>query len=79
MKSLPLGSRIVDDRIVIIEKEIEADRLIPSDLRSARLVQSVANTISPLRALCQFLMSKLRWSMIVLSTSSIRRRYPSRL
>ena len=47
MKSLPLGSRIVDDRIVIIEEEIEADRLIPSDLRSARLVQSVANTISP--------------------------------
>ena len=47
MKSLPLGSRIVDDRLVIIEEEIEADRLIPSDLRSARLVQSVANTISP--------------------------------
>ena len=47
MKSLPPGSRIVDDRLVIIEEEIEADRLIPSDLRSARLVQSVANTISP--------------------------------
>ena len=73
MKSLPPGSRIVDNRLVITEEEIKADKLIPSDLRSARLVQSVANTLSPFikvtidypsqnpADLCQIWMSKLRW------------------
>ena len=46
IKGLSPGSRIVGDRIVIDEDEVEADRSIPCDLRSARLVQSVANSIS---------------------------------
>ena len=47
MKSLPPGSRVIDDRLIIDDEQIEADKDIPSDLRSARLVQSVANSISP--------------------------------
>ena len=46
MKSLPLGTRVDGDRLIIDADQIEADRGIPSDLRSAKIVQSVANTIS---------------------------------
>ena len=47
MKSLPPGSRVIDERLVIDDEQIEADRNIPSELRSARLVQSIANSICP--------------------------------
>ena len=40
IKGLPPGSRIAGDRIVVDEDEVEADRNIPCDLRSARLVSS---------------------------------------
>ena len=47
MKALSLGSRFVDERnkTEIIEEEIENDRNVSADLRTANVVKDAANSI----------------------------------
>ena len=44
---VPLGARYTDGRVEIIEEEIENDRSIPGDLRTARILKDVGNSICP--------------------------------
>ena len=44
-KPLPPGARIVNDQFIIDEDQIEADRNVPADLRTARIYQEVSNSI----------------------------------
>ena len=46
--ALPPGARLVGDKLEIVQEMIEADRQVPSDLRSGRIYQQVANTILPM-------------------------------
>ena len=46
-KPVPLGARFRNDRVEIVEEEIDNDRSIPSDLRTARILQEVGNSICP--------------------------------
>ena len=46
-KPVPLGARFRNDRVEIVEEEIENDRSIPSDLRTARILKDVGNSICP--------------------------------
>jgi hypothetical protein len=43
MEELEPGSRVVNGRIEIVEAEVEADRQVPGDLRTARVMVEVAN------------------------------------
>ena len=43
---LPLGSRLIDGKIQIVESEIEADKLVPGDVRTAKIMQEIGNSIS---------------------------------
>ena len=38
LRPVPLGARFRNDRIEIIEEEIENDRTIPGDLRTAKIL-----------------------------------------
>ena len=38
LSPVPLGARFRNDRIEIVEKEIENDRTIPGDLRTAKIL-----------------------------------------
>ena len=41
------GVRLVNGKLSILEEEVEGDEQIPADLRTARLLKAIANTISP--------------------------------
>ena len=45
MEELEPGCRLVDGKVVMVEEEVEADRAIPGDLRTAKVVQDIANSI----------------------------------
>ena len=45
---VPLGAKFRNDRVEIIEDEIENDRAIPANLRTAKILSDVGNSISPL-------------------------------
>ena len=42
---LPLGSRLVNDKIVFVEDEVDKDRDIPDDEQTARLLMEIGNSI----------------------------------
>ena len=42
------GVRLVNGKLSILEEEVESDEQIPADLRTARLLKAIANTISPM-------------------------------
>ena len=44
---VPLGARFRNDRVEIIEDEIENDRATPADLRTAKILTEVGNSICP--------------------------------
>ena len=46
-KPVPPGSRFRDDRVIIVEEEIENDRDVPADLRTARILNDVGNSVCP--------------------------------
>jgi hypothetical protein len=45
MEELEPGCRLVDGKVVVVEEEVEADRAIPGDRRTARVIQDIANSI----------------------------------
>ena len=45
-EALPPGARLVNGRVVIVDSEVEADKLIPSDQRTAKIMLGIANSIS---------------------------------
>ena len=45
MEALPLGSRLVDGEVKIIEEEIEKDKDIPDDVRTSNIIVEIANSI----------------------------------
>ena len=46
-KPVPPGSRFRDDRVIIVEEEIENDQNVPADLRTARIMNDVGNSVCP--------------------------------
>ena len=48
-KSIPLGARLKDNKVVIDEDCVEADRALSADKRTAELIQQIANNI------CEFI------------------------
>ena len=48
-KALPPGTRVVNDQLVIDEDQIENDMNVPADLRTAKIFQTISNSI------CDFL------------------------
>ena len=46
---LPLGSRLINGRIEIVESEIEGDREIPADIRTSKIFLQIANSVSFLK------------------------------
>ena len=49
MDSLPPGARLVEGKIEVMTDEVEDDMAIPSDQRTAQLMQQIANTV------CEFI------------------------
>ena len=47
VKPVPLGARFINDRVEIIEDEIEIDRSVSADLRTARILKKVGDSICP--------------------------------
>ena len=45
-EALPTGARLVNERVVIVDSEVEADKLIPSDQRTAKIMLEIANSVS---------------------------------
>ena len=45
--TLPLGARLVRGKVRVLEEKVEEDRQTPGDLRTARIVQQIANNICP--------------------------------
>ena len=45
-EAFPPGSRLINGKIVIVEEEIENDRLIPGDKRTAAILLEISNSIS---------------------------------
>ena len=45
MDAVKLGARFRNDRVEIVEEEIENDRFIPSDLRTARILEEVGKMV----------------------------------
>ncbi len=43
---MPLGARVENGKVVVKPMEVETDKTVKGDLRSARLIQELANTIS---------------------------------
>ena len=48
-KGLPLGSRLIEGKIEIVESEIEKDREIPVDIRTSQIFLEIANSVSFLK------------------------------
>ena len=47
MEELEPGSRFIDGELVVVQDEVEDDSCIPGDQRTAKVVQTIANSISP--------------------------------
>ena len=47
LKPVPLGARYKDGSVKVIQEEIENDRSIPADLRTARVLKDVGDDICP--------------------------------
>ena len=45
VEELEPGSRLVDGKVVVVKEEVEGDKVIPGDLRTARVIQTIANSI----------------------------------
>ena len=45
MEELEAGSRFVDGQVVVVQEQVENDREIPGDKRTALVIQSIANSI----------------------------------
>ena len=45
-EELPPGSRYLGGEVVVVDDEVEGDRLIPGDQRTANVLKEIANTIS---------------------------------
>ena len=39
---------MVDGKLAILDEEIEGDRRLPADFRTARLLREIANTVIPM-------------------------------
>ena len=48
MKALKPGIRYVDKKLVVVEEEVENDKSIPADQRTAAVCREIANTIAPM-------------------------------
>ena len=57
VKPVPLGARYRDGRVKVILEEIENDRSIPADLRTARVLKEVGDTI------CPFIKVTVQWTV----------------
>ena len=47
LKPVPCGARIRNDRVEIVEEEINNDLSVPGDVRTARILKEVGNSICP--------------------------------
>ena len=47
LKPVPCGTRFRNDRVEIVEEEVNNDRSVPADLRTARILKEVGNSICP--------------------------------
>ena len=47
VEELEAGSRFREGRVVVAEEEVEADKLVHGDLRRARVMTGIANSIFP--------------------------------
>ena len=45
--TLPLGARLVRGKVRVVRERVEEDKGVPGDLRTAKIVQEVANSICP--------------------------------
>ena len=48
LEAAPVGSRILDGKLSILPEAIQEDSDIPADRRTAKLIRSLANTITPM-------------------------------
>ena len=49
MEAIPLGYRLIEDELVLIQEGLEADKVVPDDKQTAKLAQSHKNNI------CEFI------------------------
>ena len=64
---LPPGSRLIDQRIVIVEEELDKDRDTPADKRTAEILTAIGNSIfNFLRLTCDYLSAHLSGLMPIL-------------
>ena len=47
VEELPLGTRWRDGQLIIVEEEVDGDRLLPWDFRTAMVYQAMGNSIFP--------------------------------
>ena len=47
-KPMKPGVRLIDDKLSILQEAIDEDEHLPADLRTARLLKNIANTITPM-------------------------------
>ena len=47
MEELEPGSRFIDGELVVVQDEVEDDLMLPADQRTAKVIQTIANSISP--------------------------------
>ena len=48
LQAVQVGTRIIDGKVSILPEAIQEDSGIPADRRTARLIRSLANTITPM-------------------------------
>ena len=48
VEELEAGTRFIDGELVVVPEEVEADSRLPGDQRTARVIQTMANSISRL-------------------------------
>jgi hypothetical protein len=48
LDAVPVGTRIVDGKLSILPEAIQEDSGLPADRRTAKLIRSIANTITPM-------------------------------
>ena len=47
MEEVVPGTRFIDGELHVVEEEVESDSLLPGDQRTAKIIQDIANSISP--------------------------------
>ena len=48
LQAVQVGARTIDGKVSILPDAIQEDSCIPADSRTARLIRTVANTITPM-------------------------------